>query len=236
MARARGWCWGPTTRPPAGGVGAGRGRPRRTPPSWCRSWSARRPRPSTWSRRRWPWPRRRRSNPWWASLPGVKWPNDLVVGRRKLAGILAEASWPPGADIASGWTAPGERTRVPVVVGMGLNVRAAGRAPDLRVRGHRLRRARRCARHPGGAGGRLAGGPRPLVRPRRRPGRPHRRSGPSGGAGRPRSASGSGSTWAPTTSRARPSTSPPVASSSSAPSRARPAPSPSATSPTSARL
>lgn len=63
--------------------------------------------------------------------PGVKWPNDLVVGRRKLAGILAEASWPPGADIASGWTAPGEGTRVPVVVGMGLNVRAAGRAPDL---------------------------------------------------------------------------------------------------------
>lgn len=42
--------------------------------------------------------------------PGVKWPNDLVVPvdgvDRKLAGILAEASWPPGADIASGWSAP----------------------------------------------------------------------------------------------------------------------------------
>ena len=63
--------------------------------------------------------------------PGLKWPNDLVVGRRKLAGILAEASWPPGADIASGWTASGEGTRVPVVVGMGLNVRAAGRSPEL---------------------------------------------------------------------------------------------------------
>ncbi|HEU5149195.1 MAG TPA: biotin--[acetyl-CoA-carboxylase] ligase [Iamia sp.] len=63
--------------------------------------------------------------------PGVKWPNDLVVDDRKLAGILAEASWPPGADIASGWTAPGESVRVPVVVGMGLNVRAAGRAPEL---------------------------------------------------------------------------------------------------------
>jgi BirA family biotin operon repressor/biotin-[acetyl-CoA-carboxylase] ligase len=63
--------------------------------------------------------------------PGVKWPNDLVVGGRKLAGILAEASWPPGADIASGWTAPGEGTRVPVVVGMGLNVLSSGRAPEL---------------------------------------------------------------------------------------------------------
>jgi BirA family biotin operon repressor/biotin-[acetyl-CoA-carboxylase] ligase len=63
--------------------------------------------------------------------PGVKWPNDLVVGRRKLAGILAEASWPPGADIASGWPDPSPSIRVPVVVGMGLNVRAAGRDPDL---------------------------------------------------------------------------------------------------------
>jgi BirA family biotin operon repressor/biotin-[acetyl-CoA-carboxylase] ligase len=69
--------------------------------------------------------------------PRIKWPNDLVVpghdGRptRKLAGILAEATWPPGADIASGWAAPAASTRVPVVVGMGLNVRAAGRAPGL---------------------------------------------------------------------------------------------------------
>jgi BirA family transcriptional regulator, biotin operon repressor / biotin---[acetyl-CoA-carboxylase] ligase len=66
-----------------------------------------------------------------AVSPNTKWPNDLVVGRRKLAGILAEASWPPGADIASGWTAPGEGTRVPVVVGMGLNVGSSGRARDL---------------------------------------------------------------------------------------------------------
>ncbi|QYG92440.1 biotin--[acetyl-CoA-carboxylase] ligase [Iamia sp. SCSIO 61187] len=63
--------------------------------------------------------------------PGVKWPNDLVVGGRKLAGVLAEASWPPGADIASGWAASGEGTRVPVVVGMGLNVLSSGRAPEL---------------------------------------------------------------------------------------------------------
>lgn len=63
--------------------------------------------------------------------PGVKWPNDLVVEGRKLAGILAEASWPPGVDIASGWQAPSASVRVPVVVGMGLNVRAEGRAPEL---------------------------------------------------------------------------------------------------------
>ena len=71
------------------------------------------------------------------SAPSIKWPNDLVVPApdgeqdRKLAGILAEAAWPPGADIASGWRAPSASTRVPVVVGMGLNVRAAGRAPEL---------------------------------------------------------------------------------------------------------
>lgn len=68
--------------------------------------------------------------------PGIKWPNDLVVASeegpdRKLAGILAEAAWPPGSDIASGWSAPRPSVRVPVVVGMGLNVRAAGRDPDL---------------------------------------------------------------------------------------------------------
>ncbi len=63
--------------------------------------------------------------------PQVKWPNDLVVGGRKLAGILAEASWPPGVDIASGWQAPSASMRVPVVVGMGLNVRSAGRSPEL---------------------------------------------------------------------------------------------------------
>ncbi len=37
---------------------------------------------------------------------GIKWPNDLWVGRRKLAGILLEAAGP----------------RVPVVAGLGINV------------------------------------------------------------------------------------------------------------------
>lgn len=40
---------------------------------------------------------------------GIKWPNDLYVGRRKLAGILAEARWRDGAPE---W----------VAIGMGVNV------------------------------------------------------------------------------------------------------------------
>lgn len=53
---------------------------------------------------------------------GLKWPNDLVVGDRKLAGVLAEADWPAGANVSAGWREPPAHTRVPVVVGTGLNV------------------------------------------------------------------------------------------------------------------
>jgi BirA family biotin operon repressor/biotin-[acetyl-CoA-carboxylase] ligase len=48
--------------------------------------------------------------------PGLKWPNDLVVGDRKLAGLLTEATG--GAD-------PG------VVLGLGINVSAAAYPPEL---------------------------------------------------------------------------------------------------------
>lgn len=48
--------------------------------------------------------------------PGLKWPNDLVVGDRKLAGVLAES------------VVAGERLEA-VVVGMGLNARS-GAAPS----------------------------------------------------------------------------------------------------------
>ncbi len=48
--------------------------------------------------------------------PGLKWPNDLVVGDRKLAGVLAES------------VVAGNRLEA-VVVGMGLNVRT-GAAPS----------------------------------------------------------------------------------------------------------
>lgn len=48
--------------------------------------------------------------------PGLKWPNDLVVGDRKLAGVLAES------------VVAGERLEA-VVVGMGLNVQT-GAAPS----------------------------------------------------------------------------------------------------------
>ncbi len=51
----------------------------------------------------------------------LKWPNDLLVGRRKLAGILAEGLGIGGASPA-------------VIVGVGLNVRAAPLPPDVDAR------------------------------------------------------------------------------------------------------
>jgi BirA family biotin operon repressor/biotin-[acetyl-CoA-carboxylase] ligase len=42
--------------------------------------------------------------------PGFKWPNDLLVGDRKLAGLLAEAEWDGHGGLAA------------LVVGLGLNV------------------------------------------------------------------------------------------------------------------
>jgi BirA family biotin operon repressor/biotin-[acetyl-CoA-carboxylase] ligase len=62
---------------------------------------------------------------------GLKWPNDLVVDDRKLAGVLAEADWPAGSTMSAGWRAPAPHERVPVVVGVGLNVRW----PDVGPRG-----------------------------------------------------------------------------------------------------
>jgi BirA family biotin operon repressor/biotin-[acetyl-CoA-carboxylase] ligase len=51
----------------------------------------------------------------------IKWPNDLLVGRRKLAGILAEGVARPeaGANVGE------------VVLGYGVNVRAAAYPPEL---------------------------------------------------------------------------------------------------------
>lgn len=63
--------------------------------------------------------------------PGLKWPNDLVVEdvaadgsvrTRKLAGILAEAEWPVGSDIAAGHREPAAHERATVAAGIGLNV------------------------------------------------------------------------------------------------------------------
>jgi BirA family biotin operon repressor/biotin-[acetyl-CoA-carboxylase] ligase len=61
--------------------------------------------------------------------PTLKWPNDLVVDDRKLAGILAEADWPAGSTISAGWRAPASYERVPLVVGIGLNVTWPGDGP-----------------------------------------------------------------------------------------------------------
>lgn len=67
---------------------------------------------------------------------GLKWPNDLVVvgtgdaPDRKLAGILAEADWPPGTTESAGWRAPEPHARLVVVVGVGLNVNWPAALPD----------------------------------------------------------------------------------------------------------
>jgi BirA family biotin operon repressor/biotin-[acetyl-CoA-carboxylase] ligase len=53
--------------------------------------------------------------------PALKWPNDLLVGRRKLAGILAE-----GHGI-------GTREQA-VVIGVGVNLQPAAYPPDVAAR------------------------------------------------------------------------------------------------------
>ncbi|MGE3275574.1 MAG: biotin--[acetyl-CoA-carboxylase] ligase [Vicinamibacterales bacterium] len=53
--------------------------------------------------------------------PGLKWPNDLMIARRKLAGILAEGI---------GMGAPGQA----VVLGIGVNVQPAAYPPDVEAR------------------------------------------------------------------------------------------------------
>ncbi len=68
--------------------------------------------------------------------PRLKWPNDLVWPGdgpgpdRKLAGILAEAEWPAGAEVSAGWREPASHERGVVVVGIGINVAWPADFPD----------------------------------------------------------------------------------------------------------
>lgn len=70
--------------------------------------------------------------------PGLKWPNDLVVEdsdggalrTRKLAGILAEAEWSPGSNIAAGYRGPAPHERATVAAGIGLNVSWPHQVPE----------------------------------------------------------------------------------------------------------
>lgn len=55
--------------------------------------------------------------------PAIKWPNDLLIGRRKLAGILAEGIT---ARVGSGLQS--------VILGYGLNISPAAYPADLRHR------------------------------------------------------------------------------------------------------
>lgn len=55
-----------------------------------------------------------------SGLPAeIKWPNDLVVERRKLCGILAEACSNAGQALAH------------IILGYGINIRAAAYPPDI---------------------------------------------------------------------------------------------------------
>lgn len=66
--------------------------------------------------------------------PAIKWPNDILVGRRKLAGILAEAVTDaqrvarPSADVARPFQGRLDRQ---VVLGYGLNVGPMAYPPEL---------------------------------------------------------------------------------------------------------
>ena len=55
----------------------------------------------------------------------IKWPNDLLVGRRKLAGILAEAVTPDGGH---------GRRELAVVLGYGINVGPMAYPPEVAER------------------------------------------------------------------------------------------------------
>jgi BirA family biotin operon repressor/biotin-[acetyl-CoA-carboxylase] ligase len=77
--------------------------------------------------------------------PDLKWPNDLYVGRRKLAGILAEGigvsgGGPPSQSFGASADARGQRERaeaeaprevIKVVLGYGINVGPMACPPEL---------------------------------------------------------------------------------------------------------
>jgi BirA family biotin operon repressor/biotin-[acetyl-CoA-carboxylase] ligase len=68
-------------------------------------------------------------------VPHLKWPNDLLCGSRKLAGLLSEAAG-LGTHTAS------------VVVGVGLNLTAAAYPPDIGVRATNLETELGCTVRP----------------------------------------------------------------------------------------
>jgi BirA family biotin operon repressor/biotin-[acetyl-CoA-carboxylase] ligase len=59
--------------------------------------------------------------------PVIKWPNDLLIGRRKLAGILAEGM-AVSDPVLTGVRGPGVQS---VILGYGLNVGSAAYPADL---------------------------------------------------------------------------------------------------------
>ena len=108
--RPRAWSWSPSTRPPAGVGSTGSGRPRTGRRSPSRSCSG-----PTSCRPRWPWlplligrVRGRRPAGGRSAPRQLKWPNDVLLGDRKVAGILVERVETPIGPAA--------------VAGVGINV------------------------------------------------------------------------------------------------------------------
>jgi len=70
---------------------------------------------------------------------GLKWPNDLVAGRRKLGGVLSEA-----ISLGTAAGLPRGQSRGPVVdcviVGFGINLLTAAYPPDVETRATSLER------------------------------------------------------------------------------------------------
>jgi BirA family biotin operon repressor/biotin-[acetyl-CoA-carboxylase] ligase len=75
----------------------------------------------------------------------IKWPNDVRVGGRKIAGILVERALAPSASVAARRGAPHSERRCGVVIGIGLNgnitpdgfsPELAGRATSLQIERH----------------------------------------------------------------------------------------------------
>lgn len=59
--------------------------------------------------------------------PGLRWPNDVMVGERKICGVLAEAATAPDGAVDR------------VILGIGLNVNQASFPPEVAARASSLR-------------------------------------------------------------------------------------------------
>lgn len=62
------------------------------------------------------------------AVASIKWPNDIYVGKNKLAGVLTEMSTQSQGTVSEGQSSPVEST---VIVGIGVNVNGSAFPPEL---------------------------------------------------------------------------------------------------------